>query len=131
MDSDSSITIFDGRTRLTLVPIGRPELGYPVRLEITSGSFSVTAEGETCRLQEFRQALKDIHVSLEGEAALGFWSEQHSIEITGLGRGGVRLLANVYGGSPWHVRLTVEMALDQSYLPELIQGLARHFPEPI
>lgn len=130
MDSDSGVTIFDGRTRLVLVPNGPPGLGYPARLEITSGLFSVAGEGETCRLHEFRQTLKDIYETLEGEAHLGFWSEQHSIVVTGLGRGGIRLLANVYGGSPWHVRLTAEMSLDQSYLPELIHGLARHFPEP-
>jgi len=130
MDSDDGITIFDGRTRLTLVRAGEPRLGYPLRLEIASGSFSGTVEGEARIDPQFRQALKDIYKSLEGEAKLEFWSEQHSIVLTGTGLGHIRLLANLYGGSPWHARLTVEMVLDQSYLPDLIHGFARHFPEP-
>jgi len=39
------------------------------------------------------------------------------------------LVANITDGStPWRGRLIVEMRLDQSYLPGIIEGIERYFP---
>jgi hypothetical protein len=66
---------------------------------------------------------------MKGEVRLTVWSEEHSLVLTGRGTGDIKLVANVTDGStPWRGRLTVEMFLDQSYLPGIIDGIARYFP---
>jgi hypothetical protein len=131
MEGDTGINVFDGYSRLRLKPTGEPKIGFPVRLEIKCGPFSVSVEGEARIDQEFRQSLKHLYESLNGVARLTFWSEEHSIVITGQGRGDIQLVVNVTDGyAPSRGRLIVEMFLDQSYLPGIIQDIAKYFPEP-
>jgi len=129
MLSEDGVTIFDGLTRLSIVPTGEPGLGYPCRVQIISGSFSVAVEAEARIDPKFRESLKELNASMKGEAEIMFWSEEHSIIIKGEGTGDLRVLANIYEGNPWRARFTAKLFLDQSYLPAIIQGIDHHFPQ--
>jgi hypothetical protein len=129
MDNDQGVTIFDGRTRLRLIPAGEPGLGFPTRIQIECGPFFVSVEGETRIDQQFRQSLERLHETMKGEALLTVWNEEHSLLLTGQGTGPIKLVANIIDGSgPRRGRLIVEMLLDQSYLPGIIAEIARYFP---
>jgi hypothetical protein len=44
MDDDASVTISDGYSRLRLIPIGPPKLGFPTRIKVECGPFAVAAK---------------------------------------------------------------------------------------
>ena len=128
---ETEVVISDGNSYVKLVPVGQPRLGYPTRIEISSGSFSATVEAETRIDPIFRQALSKLHKTLSGEAILTCWSQEHSVTLTGNGVGRIDLIAKITDGrSPWSACLVVKMQLDQSYLPEIIAGIDRNFSPP-
>jgi hypothetical protein len=130
MDHDAGVTIWDGYSRLRLVPIGTPQLGFPTRIEVECGPFAVAVEVEARFEQHFRQSLVRMHETMKGEACLLAWSQEHSVVFSAKGRGDLTLVVNIADGSaPRRGRLTVEMRLDQSYLPGIIRDIACHFPE--
>lgn len=132
MDSDEGVTIFDGYTRLRLIPAGGPGLGFPTRIRIECGPFSVSVEGKARIDPQFRQSLKRLHETMKGEAHLTVWNEEHSLLLTGQGTGRIELVANITDGSgPRRGRLIVEMLLDQSYLPGIIDEIERYFPAKV
>jgi hypothetical protein len=67
---------------------------------------------------------------MKGEARLTVWSEEHSLVLTAQGKGDLKLVVNITDGGMLRGRLTVEMRLDQSYLPGIIREIDRYFPEP-
>jgi hypothetical protein len=129
MLDEDGVTIFDGHTRLAIVPRGEAELGYACQVQIVSGQLSATVEAVARIDANFRQSLKQLHASLKGEAEIMFWSEEHLITIRGDGTGRIEVVANLYEWNPWVARLTAKILLDQSYLPTIIQGIERHFPQ--
>jgi hypothetical protein len=126
--------VFDGNSRLSLTRIGNPEPGYratsyPTRIQVHSGPFSVSVEAAAQNFGAFKESLVKLHASMAGKATLAFWNEEHAITLTGDGIGGVRLAAKITDSrSPSQACLTVQMFLDQSYLPTIIAGIGRHFP---
>jgi len=113
---------------LRLIPIGAPKLGFPARIEIECGPFAVAVEIEARLDQHFRQSLARMQETMKGEARLMAWDDEHSLVLTAQGRGDLKLVANISDGSR-RGRLTVEMRLDQSYLPGIIRNIERCFPQ--
>jgi hypothetical protein len=125
---EDGIILTDGISRVVLAPAGPPALGFPTRIEVSTGPFSAVIEAEAWDYERFRDALFRLHETLAGEAELTFVEGGHSVTLTGDGRGGVEATVVVGDGrSPCHAFLTVKMALDQSYLPDLIDAIWREF----
>ena len=137
MNCEGSITIFDGNSRLTLTRLGEPEedypaSSYPTRIQINSGPFSTYVEAPAQSYLNFRKALLNLHETLSGQARLEFWNQVHLIILTGEENGSIKLTVKIADSfSPSRAKLTVEMGLDQSYLPKIIAGLGQTFPKSI
>ncbi len=122
------IVLTDGISRVVLAPASRPALGFPTRIEVATGPFSASIEAEAWDYGRFLDALHRLHETLVGEAELTFVEGGHSLTLTGNGRGGVEAVIVVGDGqSPCYAFLTIRMALDQSYLPGIIQTVRREF----
>ena len=123
------IVLTDGISRVAMAPAGPPALGFPTRIEIASGPFSASAEAWD--YTRFLNALRRLHETLVGEANLTFVEGEHSVTLTGNGRGGVEARIVVSDGrSPCNAFLTIRMTLDQSYLPDIIHAIQREFLSP-
>ena len=125
------IVLTDGISRVVLAPAGRPALGFPTRIEVATGPFSASIEVEAWDYRRFLEALHRLHETLVGEAELTFVEGEHSVTLTGNGRGGVEARIVVSDGqSPCNAFLTIRMTLDQSYLPDIIHAIQREFLSP-
>jgi hypothetical protein len=108
---------------------GYPASSYRTRVNVNSGPFSVTVEAFAQNYVVFLRALSRLSGSMEGEAKLEFWNEEHAIVLKGSGDGTIELDARITDGrSPWSACLRIGMALDQSYLPGIISALKEEFP---
>ncbi len=126
---DQGVVITDGRSRVTLFPASLPSgVGCPVRVEIRSFPFSVEIEAEARGIVHFRAALVALHKTLSGEARLDFYMEEHSVILRGNGLGSIEIITRVTDGLvPRRACLTVEMWLNQSYLPAIIADIGEVF----
>ena len=130
-DRMGRIVLTDGISRVVLAPAGPPALGFPTRIEVASGPFSASIEAEAWDYTRFLEALRRLHETLVGEAKLTFVEGEHSVTLTGNGRGGVEARIVVSDGqSPCNAFLTIRMTLDQSYLPDIIHAIQREFLSP-
>jgi hypothetical protein len=126
-------SILDGHSRLELTRVGDPDPAYPrsayrTRVAISSGPFSVAIEAAAQNWALFLDAVSALHKSLSGEAKLQFWNEEHSITLSGDGRGRIAVEIEITdSSSPASARLVVGMTLDQSYLPTAISALKAEF----
>ena len=77
-------------------------------------------------LAYFRDDLARLYDALSGDARL-FGSEGSSLAVSGDGLGGVTVNVEVSGGYDPTIRLTYEIAIDQTYLPAITRALAREF----
>jgi hypothetical protein len=128
MNEQPAVVISDGRSEVKLVPVGAPGVGFPTRLEVSSGPFSVAIEAEARSYAAFCESLATLHKNLTGEARLEFWNEEHCLVLRGNGRGSIEVMLNVTDSrTPWFARLTVKMFLDQSYLPTIIHDIRESF----
>jgi hypothetical protein len=129
-----SVSIFDHRSRLNLVRIGDPDLGYPptaylTRVELTSGPFAVSVEAHGLNYAHVVEELSRLNDTMAGKVSLNFWNEQHSIVFVGDGVGGIGVEATITDGqTPPLACLNVLILLDQSYLSGIIASLREHFP---
>jgi hypothetical protein len=129
-----TVSIFDEYSRVELVRTGDPEPGYPAgsyhtRMDIHSGPFSVSVEAFAQNYAVFLSALSRLRGSMEGEARLEFWNEEHAIILKGSGNGRIEVDVRITDGrSPWSACLRIIMALDQSFLPGIISALNEEFP---
>ena len=126
-----TVSIFDGRTRLQLMRAGDPEAGYPVssyptEITVTTGPFSAIVKALPHAYAAFLEELSQLHKSMAGVAKLRFWNEAHSIVLTGTGNGRIALSMTIVDSVSNYLR--VNMAIDQSYLPQIISGLKEEFP---
>jgi hypothetical protein len=125
------IVLTDGSSRVVLAAAGPPALGFPTRIEVASGPFSVSIEAEAWDYARFLEALRRLHETLAGDAKLTFVEGEHSVTVTGDGRGGVEAEIVVGDGqSPCNAVLSIRMTLDQSYLPDIIAAVQREFLSP-
>jgi hypothetical protein len=125
---EGGIILSDGISHVILAPAGPPALGFPTRIEVSTGPFSAVVETEAWDYRKFRDALIRLHETLNGEAELTFVEGGHSVILRGDGRGRVDATVVVGDGrSPCCAFLTISMALDQSYLPDAIQAIGRQF----
>ncbi len=125
---EEGIILADGISRVTLAPAGLPALGFPTRIEVSSGPFSAVVEAEAWDYERFRDGLVRLHETLVGEAELTFVEGGHSVTLTGNGRGNIEVAVVVGDGrSPCLAFLTVHMPLDQSHLPDVIHAIRHEF----
>ncbi len=127
-EAQIGIRISDGRSHLVLIPAGKPQIGWPTRIELSSGFFSAAVEAEMLFVP-FRNSLVALHQTMQGEARLVCLDEGHFVKITSAKFGHMQLVAEVTDGrAPAAARLIVTMNIDQTYLPAIIAGIDRYFP---
>jgi hypothetical protein len=131
---EMTVSIFDGHCRVELVPTGDPEPGYPAssyhtRMNVRSVLSRRASKLSLKTTPFFLSALSRLHGSMEGEARLEFWNEEHAIILKGSGNGRIEVDVRITDGrSPWRACLRISMVLDQSFLPGIISALNEEFP---
>jgi hypothetical protein len=125
---EGRVILTDGISDVILASAGPPGLGFPTRIEVSTGPFSAVIEAEAWDYKSFVEALLRLHETLAGEAELTFVEGGHSVTLTGDGRGGIEATIVIGDGrSPSHAFLTIKITLDQSYLPALVHTIRRGF----
>jgi hypothetical protein len=75
-DIPEAVVLADSYSRVLLRPMGAARVGWPMRIEASSGPFSVRIESEASNLPAFRKALQDLHRTLAGSVQLKFWNAE-------------------------------------------------------
>jgi hypothetical protein len=131
MRSDDGVLISNGRSGVRLNRAGPPnELGYPTLIDVRAGPFSGSVRDDTTGCYgTFRAQLAKLYDSLSGNAKLGSY-EGFELVLIGDGRGAIGVRVEVVGEHMPPIHLTFEFAIDQTYLPAIIQQVDREFPPP-
>ncbi len=121
-----SVFITDGYASLRLTKIGDadreyPPEFYPVRIDVVCGPLSASANAVTFPLSDFIADLQSAWNAMDGNAVLRFSNDAHTISITGNGEVSIDLVDGLHG------RLSIQMQLDQSYLPHIQRDIERLF----
>ena len=104
-----------------------------VRVQVRAGGFEGRANGDLRaeELAAFRDGLARLHQTLKGEASFETMETWLSLRVTADGLGHMQVRGEVRDAPGTGNRLTFALALDQTDLPELLEGLdaiCREFP---
>ena len=127
MDAEDCIIFADGRSRVTVTPVGPPTLGFPLRIDVQLGPFVASVEAEAWDYEQFLReccsGLQNAHWKRQADLC----GNRTLISVTGDGRGKIEIDAVVDDGvSPCSAFVTVRLSLDQSHLPHVIIAIRRH-----
>ena len=131
-DTQTGVAIADGRCGVRFTRLGDAgALGYPAEIEVRAGPFSgVFADDGLAVWPRFVAEMETLYSALRGEAELtsyfGF-----RLRMVGDGRGGVGVDVQAFASHAPRILLTFEFAIDQTYLPGIIQAFRREFPAPV
>lgn len=129
-----TVLITDGHSRLELIKMGDADQDYPAsdyftQISINSGQFTATVQAYARNLSHFVSSISRLHEALSGEAKLEFWMEEHSVVLSGNGKGQIKLEATITDGlNPPSARLELVLLFDQSYLPGWVSDMKVEFP---
>lgn len=121
-----AVLFAEGPVRLAIAPLGPPDYGLPVRIAVTAGCYAGRSEGLLGNPTAFRDAVAAMHRSLSGAARLETLDDALTLDLAMGARGAVAArLESRWSDGAREVRLAMDFALDQSFLPGLVAALDR------
>ena len=72
MDAEDCIIFADGRSRVTVTPVGPPTLGFPLRIDVESGPFVASVEAEAWDYEQFLESVVQVYKTLTGSVRREF-----------------------------------------------------------
>lgn len=98
-------------------------------IEVKGGPFmGVVIDHTLVGVARFRAELQSLYDRLTGRATLGSYDD-FKLVVEGDGRGKIQGLVELCGGQAPLSKLTFEIEIDQTFLPKIIRGLKREFPD--
>ncbi|RVU38642.1 hypothetical protein EOI86_05035 [Hwanghaeella grinnelliae] len=99
-------------------------------IEVKAGPFTgLVADDVLFGVAEFCSDLQSLYDRLTGRATLRSY-EKFELMAEGNGRGAIHGLVELYGCHDPLSKLTFELDVDQTFLPDLIRSLRKEFLEP-
>lgn len=130
-DIHSGVQIGDGSSYVRLRRKGerRTDDGMTTaEIEVKGGPFSGAVRDDTLvGVAEFCADLQSLYDRLTGSASLTSY-EKFKLVIEGDGRGRIHGMVELYGEHVPLSKLTFEIELDQTFLPNVIRELRKEFP---
>ena len=127
-ESQGGVLISDGRygVRLSRTEAAH-DRGYSTLIEAQGGPFSGSVQDDCNNWHMFRFQLTALYESLSGKARL--WTyDQFELVLVGDGRGAISVRADIIGEPEQRSRLSFEFAVDQTFLPAIIEQIEAEFP---
>jgi predicted transcriptional regulator YheO len=104
-----------------------PEVGYFIKIELSTTLLTGSVEGEVIHTDDFIEALSTMYKNTKGEARLKFLGSEHVIKLTCNETGMLCINVEITEGTPHYSSMSVEEYLDQSYLPNIIDSFKKVF----
>jgi hypothetical protein len=130
MSVNEDVVIGNGRCRVTL-SLGRRGFGIDTLIDIVAGPFHGEILGkDVWDYRAFLRDLSNLHRTLKGTAEIGDCDRRFSLTLTGNGRGEIVVKVEAADEQFHRIALACEFAIDQSYLPAIIERLTTHLGQP-
>jgi hypothetical protein len=128
----SGVVIAGSRFGVRLSRVGPPNLGHPTLIDVHAGRFVGSVRDDVVYdYRTFREELGVIYDQLTGTATLG--GEVFNLALVGDGLGHLRVSVAIVDAciERGSARLTFEFEIDQTYLPNIINGIGREFLDQV